>query len=171
MCTGLKRANRRVVGLVIPIVEHGSLVKIFGFNPLQWDPLRRIVGGALKIMAAPNLEPEAVSYISTRLHQNPNIGISMRAYPVSPMIHEGSTVVNHQLHQESPAGPVGATTGGLGAEGGLGDFFLGARPGGGSGGGGGGGGASPLLIGGLGAILGGVELMIIEQFAWIGLSR
>src|SRR5258708_38630060 len=102
VCTGLKTADRFMVDFALSIVEHRFLVKVLGIDPLQWDPLGEVAGG-VEVMAALDLELESVPHITSRVDQNADLRVSVRAHKVRPVILEGPAVVDQQLDQESPS--------------------------------------------------------------------
>src|SRR5258708_21821927 len=81
VCTGLKTADRFMVDFALSIVEHRFLVKVLGIDPLQWDPLGEVAGG-VEVMAALDLELESIPHITSRVDQNADLRVSVRAHKV-----------------------------------------------------------------------------------------
>ena len=68
VCTDLKPADERIIGFEVSIVEHGFLAEVLGIDPLQRDPHCGRVSGDLEVMAALDLELEAVLDIAGRVN-------------------------------------------------------------------------------------------------------
>ena len=93
-----------IVDLVLTIVEHRSLVKVFCVNPLQWDPCRRHVLGRPEGFAPLDFKLKAISHITGCMYLYPNIRVVLRAHSVRPMMFEGCPACDVQFKQKRPYG-------------------------------------------------------------------
>lgn len=101
VCTGLKSTDRHSIGFVRSIVEHGSFIKESPIDPLQWDPFCRNVLCELEVIVAPCFECKAAAHATRRMDHNSNVRVHVGTHPVSPVILEGITIKDQQLHHES----------------------------------------------------------------------
>ena len=99
--TPLKATDRHMVDFIFSVVKHSLLLKVFCVDPLQWDPCRRNIVGCLQVFTALDFELEATSHITCRVYLYADIRICMRPNKVRPVIFEGRSVPDQQLHHKS----------------------------------------------------------------------
>lgn len=68
MCTSLKYAGRYMIGFIFSAIEHRLLVEVLFTDPLQWYSFRGAVAGDAEVVAALDLELEAVPHITGSVH-------------------------------------------------------------------------------------------------------
>lgn len=100
--TPLEATDRRIVDFVFSVVKHSLLVKVACVDPLQRDPCRRNVVGCSQVFTALDFELEATSYIASRVYLYADIRVRIRPNKVRPVIFEGRSVSDQQLHHKSP---------------------------------------------------------------------
>lgn len=91
----LKCTDWPIIKLVISVVEHSLLVKIFSIHPLERNLLRRV-----ELVAPADLELEAIFHVARGIDQDAGCPVGVRGYPERPVVFEWGAVVDHQFHQE-----------------------------------------------------------------------